>query len=99
MIEYLLIKVITNPFNSNVKFCEYYQVLREDVGSNSIEYRYYNTNALFRPFKKRLPRYTANAILSFLSYNASAYIAKNDDEYLNQCFCYGYATIVYKYTI
>ena len=106
MLECLLIKVyIIDPFdNNNIKFCEYYQVLKEEfysVGSNLIEYKYYN---LSRPLKKRLSRYTANTIL--LSYTSTPldssdyyYIAKNDDEYLNKYFCYSYATIVYKYTI
>jgi len=103
MLECLLIKVyIIDPFdNNNIKFCEYYQVLKEEfysVGSNLIEYKYYN---LSRPLKKRLSRHTANTIL--LSYTSilDYYIAKNDNEYLNRYFCfkYAYATIVYKYTI
>lgn len=97
MIECLLIKVsVTDPFNDDVKFCEYFQVLKEEsysVGSNSIEYYKYYT--LFRPLKKRLSRYTANACLLFLSPN----ISRNDDEYLNKYFCYGPATIVYRYMI
>ena len=109
MLECLLIKVhITDPFDIDRKFCEYYQVLKEEfysISSNSMEYKY----ILFRPiFKKRLSKYIANTIL--LSYTSALlldldssdrrpYIAKNDDEYLNKYFCFGYATIVYKYTI
>ena len=98
MLECLLIKVdITDPFDddNDVKFYEYYQVLREEffsVESNSIEYKYYS----FIPrFKKRLSRHIANTILLSYIFN----IAKNDDEYLNKYFCCDHATIVYKYTI
>ena len=98
MLECLLIKVsVTDPFNDDVKFCEYFQVLREEfysVESNSIEYYKYYT--LFRPLKKRLSRYTSNACLLFLSNIPN--ISKNDDEYLNKYF-WGCATIVNRYTI
>ena len=98
MIEYLLIKVdITDPFDNNIKFCEYYQVLREEffsVESNSIEYKYYTLSG---SFKKRLSRHIANTFISFLY--IPNHISKDDAEYLNKYFCYGSATIVYKYTI
>ena len=99
MIECLLIKVsVPVPFNDDEDFCNYlyFQVLREEfysVESNSIEYYKYYT--LFRTFKKRLSRYTANAFLLFLSNIPT--ISKNDDEYLKHFW--GGATIVYKYMI
>ena len=97
MIECLLIKVsVIDPFNDDMKFYEYIQVLREEfysVGSNSIEYYKYYT--LFRPLKKRLSRYNANACLLFLSNIPS----KNDDEYLDKYFWGCCATIVNRYKI
>lgn len=99
MFKYLLIKLrLTDPFENDIEFCEYCQVIRENYSLSQTKYKYYVVSVLYgdEVFKKKLSRYIVSKILDDSNRMNYFYIAKDDTEFLNLL---GGTTVVNSYII